>query len=445
MNRPNLLSLAAAAVLLSIASSEALAQNAPQYFPPQHQRGAPLFQLPQSQYQAPTVEHYVEQAPALWDESRPIEHFLHEVASRSWVRLEFMQWSYQDPGGGTIGAPVSGLQYVVPNRSVQGITSPIDINDNLNGGNTVGQTLFPQSNTLSLLDAPGVRGTLGVAMNGGDLELSFFGFQQKSDVTAFDNIAGPRENLAAVAAAANPPVILDPTLGTPSSPNYAIPLLTDGLVTDVAGLNSLIFDKTFRATFSSQMWGTELTFLTDRYVPGDGFGFQWLGGIRYTNLDENYDIHGTFDGGAAVLDRTTDINSAVINNFYGPEAGVRFSYATRWVTFSATPRVMFGLNDYTATVSANPLGTVRTTFDSHKIDFGNITQLNLAGEVHLNSKFSVYAGYDFMWIPRISRPHENIYYNSTNTALGFTPDIRQNVNFSNFIANGFSLGAVFRY
>ena len=30
-------------------------------------------------------------------------------------------------------------------------------------------------------------------------------------------------------------------------------------------------------------------------------------------------------------------------------------------------------------------------------------------------------------------------------AAGFTPDIRQNVNYSNFSANGFSLGAVFRY
>jgi hypothetical protein len=443
MNRPNLLSLAATAVLLSIASSEALAQSSPQYCPPP--QGHPsLFQVPRSQYQAPVVDHYVEQAPALWDENRPIEHFLHEVASRSWLRLEFMQWSFQDPGGGTIGAPVLGLQRVVPNNSVEGINSPVEINNNLNGGATAGLTLFPQSNSLDLTDAPGVRGTLGVAMNGGDLELSFFGFEQKSDAVAFDNIDGPRQILATVLAGTG--TTLNPTLGSSTNPNYAIPLLTNGSATNVAGLNSLVFDKTFRADFSSHLWGTELAFLTNRYVPGDGFGFQWLGGVRYSNLDENYDIRGTFDGGAAGVDRTSNINSAVVNNLYGPEAGARFSLNSRWVTLSATPRVMLGLNDYSASVSSDVLGTGRTTFEDRKIDFGSITQVNLAAEVHFNTKFSMFAGYDFMWMPRISRPHENIYYNSIpGGAAGFTPDIRQNVNYSNFSANGFSLGAVFRY
>ncbi len=450
MNRPNLFSLAAAAVLLSVTSLEVLAQYPQQYSPPPQQGHPSLFQVPRNQYQAPVVDHYVEAAPALWDENRPIEHFLHEVTSRSWLRLEFMQWSMQDPGGGTIGAPVSGLQFVVPNNSVQGINSPVPVNNNLNGGATAGDTLFPQSNSLDLIDTPGMRGTLGVAMNGGDLELSFFGFQQKSDIVAFNNIDGPRQILANLVPTGG--TAIDPTLGTFPNPNYAIPLLTAGSATGIAGLNSLIFDKTFQADFSSQLWGTELTFLTDRYIPGEGFGFQWLGGIRYTNLDENFDIHGTFAGDADAEDWTTDINSAVVNNLYGPEAGARFSLNTRWFTLSATPRVMLGLNDYTATVSSkvssNALGTGRTSFDSRKVEFGTITQLNLAGEVHFNTKLSVFAGYDFMWIPRISRPHENIVYNSVAAGVGetgFTPDIRQNVNFSNFAANGFSVGAVFRY
>lgn len=460
MNRPNLLSLAAAAVLLSIASSEALAQHTPQYGPPEsggppqyagpqycppEQQGHPsLFQTPRNQYQAPVVDHYVEQAPGLWDENRPIEHFLHEVTSRSWMRLEFMQWSLQGPRGGTIGAPVSGLQFVVPNNSIEGIDVPILVNDNLNGGNTAGLTLFPQSNGLDLIDTPGIRGTLGVAMNGGDLELSFFGFQQQSSQTAFNNIDGPRQILADEIIAQGG-ISVDPAIGISTNPNYAIPLLTNGTVTDVAGMNSLIFDQSLQATLSSQMWGSELAFLTDRYVPGEGFGFQWLGGLRYTNLDESYTIHGTYDGGA-VADRTTNIRSAVNSNYYGPEAGARFSVNTRWFTLSATPRIMMGLNDHTATVSANAIGTGLTSFESNKVNFGTVTQLNLAAEVHLNTKFSVFGGYDFMWLTQVSRPDQNIYYNSiSGGAAGFTPDIRQNVNYSNFAANGFSLGAVFRY
>ncbi len=449
MKRPNLLSLAAAAVLLSIASSEALAQYppqyaGPQYCPPQQQGHPSLFQMPRNQYQAPVVDHYVEQAPGLWDENRPIEHFLHEVSSRSWLRLEFMQWSLQGPSGGTIGAPVSGLQFVVPNNSIEGIDVPILVNDNLNGGNTAGFTLFPQSNGLDLIDTPGIRGTLGVAMNGGDLELSFFGFEQQSSETAFHDIDGPRQINAALPLGPGG-VVIDPTLGTTTNPNYAIPLLTDGAVTDVAGLNSLIFDKSLQATLSSQMWGSELTFLTERYVPGEGFGFQWLGGLRYTNLDESYNIQGIYDGGAAA-DRATNISSAVNSNYYGPEVGARASVNTRWFTLSATPRIMMGLNDHTATMTSDAIGTGVTSFASSKVNFGTITQLNLAAEVHLNTKFSVYGGYDFMWLTQVSRPDENIYYNSISAgAAGFTPDIRQNVHYSNFSANGFSLGAVFRY
>jgi len=461
MNRPNLLSLAAAAVLLSIASSEALAQHTPQYGPsaysgppqyagpeycPPEQQGHPsLFRMPRNQYQAPVVDHYVEQAPGLWDENRPIEHFLHEVASRSWMRLEFMQWTFQGPHAGTIGAPVSGLQFVVPNNSIEGINSPILVNDNLNGGNTAGFTLFAQSNALDLIDTPGIRGTLGVAMNGGELELSFFGFQQQSSITAYNDIDGPRQILAAEILATTG-VVVDPAIGNTINPNYAIPLLTDGNVTDVAGLNSLIFDKSLQARFSSQMWGSELTFLTDRYVPGEGFGFQWLGGLRYTNLDESYNIHGVYEGDSAAVDRTTDIRSAVNSNYYGPEVGARASVNTRWFTLSATPRIMMGLNDHTATVSSSITGTGATSFHNSRVNFGTITQLNLAAEVHLNTKFSVYGGYDFMWLTQVSRPDENIYYNSISAgAAGFTPDIRQEVQYSNFTANGFSLGAVFRY
>ncbi len=460
MNRPNLLSLAAAAVLLSIASSEALAQYAPQSGPP-HYGGAPeycqqpyqrhpsLIQMPQNHYQAPTVDHYVESAPALWDDNRPIEHFLHEVATRSWVRVEFMQWSMREPGGGTIGAPVSGLLNVVPNNSVEGISSPVQINNNLNGGNDAGFVLFPQSNNLSLIDAPGTRGTLGVAMNGGDLELSFFGFQQKKGDLSWTNIDGPRVINAVAFPVVGAPI--DTSLGTTINPNYAIPLKTNGVVTNLTGLNALIFDKSLHVSMGSRLWGTEMTFLTERYNPREGLGFQWLGGLRYTSLDEVFAIAGVSDGGTTVPDYNANISSTVINNLYGPEAGIRATYNNRWFTLSATPRVMLGLNDFTASTTSTfsgPLTAGNSSIEHRKVDFGSVTQLNMLAEIHLNTKFSIYGGYDFMWIPHVSRPNRNIDYDSVPDpagVTGFTPDINQDINYTNFSAKGFSVGATFRY
>ena len=438
MIRPNLLCLVSAVAFLLAASSSACAQHGPQ-FGPGH---PPLIQLPQSNCPAPIVDHYSQGHPRLWDEEQPIEKFLTEVTSRSWLKMEFLMWNYSAPGDNLIGAPVTGLQFVVPNNSLQGIDVPIDVNDNLNGGNSVGATLFPTMVTIGGQDVPGIRGTWGVALNDAELEMSFFGLEQSGDSLFINNIAGPRDLLFALDPLNNP----DPSLGTTFNPNYAIPLLTDGAVTDVAAMNALIFNDSLQAEQRTQVWGSEISLLTDKDFVGNGPSWQWLGGFRYVSLDEEFSVNGTFNGRGLVADRTTTIRSHATNHIYGPEIGGRAAINTRWFTLSATPRVMFGLNDHTTSVNANPLGTGATRFGSNTVDFGTITQLNLSGEVHLNRHFSVYGGYDFMWLPRVTRPQNNIVYNSTTAAGGgFTPDIRENVNFSNFVAQGISIGAVFRY
>ncbi len=436
MIRPNLLCLVAAVTFLLAASSAASAQHGPQF----GHAHPPLIQLPQSNYRAPIVDHYVQGPPGLWDDEQPIEKFLTEVTSRSWLKMEFLMWENTAAGDTTIGAPVTGLQLVVPDNSRQGIDVPVDINDNLNGGNTVGATLFPTLTTIGGQDVPGVRGTWGVALNNADLEISFFGLERSSDSFLRNDIAGPRDILATI----NPTI--DASLGTTFNPNYAIPLLTDGLVTDVAAVNALIFNDSFQASLRTQLWGSEILLLSDKDIAGEGPSWQWLGGFRYISLDEEFNAGGTFDGRGLVPNRTTTIRSHATNHIYGPQFGGRAAFNTRWFTLSATPRVTFGLNDYTTSVNANALGTGATRFGSNNVEFGTVTQLNLSGEVHLSTHFSVYGGYDFMWFPKVTRPQENIVYNSTNAVGGgFTPDIRENVNFSNFLAQGISVGAVFRY
>ena len=106
MLRPNLYSLLAASVMLMFGSTQAAAQYGPA---PGYQPHQPLIQMPRSTYQAPIVDHYVESATRLWDDSRPVEHFLSEVARRSWVRVEYLHWDTKPPGASSIGAPVTGI------------------------------------------------------------------------------------------------------------------------------------------------------------------------------------------------------------------------------------------------------------------------------------------------------------------------------------------------
>lgn len=422
MLRPNLLLLTGVILIASFSMGRVNAQHfgSPQAGPYQQQ---PLLQMPQSTYQAPIVDHYVQGPPKLWDDQQPVEWFLGELARRSWLRVEYLHWGMKDLGDSTAGAPVTGIT----DRDGQ-----FTAFDNLNGGVSTGiAELFSQDN-IDLNDASGVRGTWGLDLNGGQMELSFFGTQEAEDSITLSPLRNFRTGT-------------DPGTGNEFSPNIALPFLTSGNVATTANMNALIFDDSASATMASQVWGTELSFLTDTYMPGEGFHWQWLGGFRYLNLDEQYGFRGVFDDGGTIADRVTTVNADTTNNVYGPQIGARAAIVHRWFTLAATPRISFGLNDYNASVSADPLGAGATSSSRDEIDFCTITQLTFSGEVHLSTRFSLYGGYDFMWLPTVARPHESILYDSAAGGAGFIPSITVADEVSSFLAQGFSIGATFRY
>ncbi len=428
MIRPNLRSFAAAVACLTLAPVAASAQEGFYGGP-----GDPsAHRLPRSSYQAPIQDHYIRGSTEVWDENRPIESFLGNVADRSWIRLEFLMWN-NNGDHDHIGAPVSGLQ-ANSRGELQGYTVPVPLVDNLNGGTVdTGDALFPNATMLGTKDIPGVRGTWGLDLNGADMEMSFFGMGQSSSSMVDNDISAARVFVG---------LTTPPEFGTSLFPNTAVPLLTDGNVSPVADVNALIFSESFSQNLETQMWGSEIVFLTDSNAPGGaGASFQWLGGFRYVNVDESYGFVGK-----AVNIAASSVNSSTINNFYGPELGARLALSSKYMTFSATPRVMFGLNDNSSSVSSVIQGVNGTTHDSRNVDFGTITQINLAAEVHLSPAFSVFGGYDFMVLTGITKPFDNIYYNSVTDSLGDrTADIGQRVELQNLVVNGFSIGAVFRY
>ena len=428
MIRPNLRSFAAAVACLTLAPVAASAQEGFYGGP-----GDPsAHRLPRSSYQAPIQDHYIRGNTEVWDENRPIESFLGDVADRSWIRLEFLMWN-NNGDHDHIGAPVSGLQ-ANSRGELEGYTVPVPLIDNLNGGTVdTGDALFPNATMLGTKDIPGVRGTWGLDLNGADMEMSFFGMGQSSSSMVDDDISAARVFVG---------LTTPPEFGTSVFPNTAVPLLTDGNIAPVADVNALIFSESVSQNLETQMWGSEIVFLTDSNAPGGaGASYQWLGGFRYVNVDESYGFVGK-----AVNIPATSVNSSTINNFYGPELGARLALSSKYFTFSATPRVMFGINDNSSSVSSIIQGVNGTAHDYQNVDFGTITQINLAAEVHLSPAFSVFGGYDFMVLTGVSKPFDNIYYNSVTDALGDrTADIGQRAELQNLVVNGFSVGAVFRY
>jgi hypothetical protein len=475
MTRPNLRQFLTAVLSLLAATSAARAQHfhgGPGPMPAEHvmyQSGVPHQPMYSS---APIVEHYIGGDPDAWNESRPIERFLSETAQQSWLRLEFMVWDYGDLGNDFIGAPVTGLvNGALPNQ-VQGRDITVPYSDNLNGGASIGDALIPTTNGMDLNSILGLRGTWGLHLDGAEMEWSFFGFEDVTTLSDFGSIAAARLAYERGRTSGDPALAalpqIDPTLGAsasptsntvalpgtrPWSPNYFIPLLTDGAVQDVQSANALVFNDRLTVGASSQVWGSELAFLSNRRAPGGvGPSLQWLGGLRYINLEEAFWLTGSYGTTAGptsiIATRNTAINSTTMNHIYGPEFGARLALTSKYLTLSATPRVMFGLNNYTGEVAADPTGLAVTHTGDESVEFSTATQLNLLAEMHFNRHFSVYGGYDFMVITGISRPHENVYYNSVLNLVGGTTDvdIRQRTNIDDyFFANGVSFGLKVQY
>lgn len=380
-------------------------------------------------YQPQQINRYVgEKVPEIWDESQPIERFFESVAQRSRLRLEYLHWDLDSPRNQNIGAPITDIADPLV---------PFEVFDNFNGGASAGLAIAPGTNNLGMEDTSGIRGTLEVDLNGLDLELSVFGTQETGDDLRITNLQAGR------------PATLE-ALGTVNRPNIVMPLLTDGAANSSTTMNSFIYDDSFRATIDAQLWGTEAILLQEFYLPNHPCNWQWLGGFRYISFDEQMTHIGVYNnGGALAVPRVTQIGGEAINNVYGPEVGGRASIRTKYVSFTATPRIAFALNDSTSSVITGPLteaneAVVRMTEES--IDFSPILEVNLQMQIHVTPNFTLYGGYDVLYIFKASRPNNNIVYDSTAGAGAvFQPNIGQEVSLDDFNAQGFNIGGIFTY
>lgn len=378
-----------------------------------------------------------------WNETQPIEAFLTQIGRRSWLRLEYLNWDFEDPTG-SIGAPL---------LNNDGRT-PFLVEDNVDG-DQFGFAIVPNFDNVTLNDVAGIRGTYGIWFDGGSIEFSVFGTDQASDEAAFLNLQANRPD---------PPDPNDPNppppnagLGTQSNPNIIIPLTVDGIASDATvsdptvpvALAFLGFDESYRATLRSQIWGGELNVLSKPSPSTNGFTWQWLGGMRYMSFDESFGQVGTSDGGGAFIPVTTRIRSSASNNLYGPTAGFRMQLASKYLTLSATPRITMGLNDYTsrlATSTRDPNGIIsQTIISEEEVDFTTLTQVSFLAEVHCSEAFTIFGGYDFFWSHRVARPFRSVVYDSTVNVDTLEPLIGLNSDPESLALEGFSFGAVIRF
>jgi hypothetical protein len=344
------------------------------------------------------------------------------------VTLEYLHWDLENPEARSLGAPIT--DNADPSQ-------PFQVFNNINGsGANTGFGVVVNSNVLGLEDSPGARGTLAVDLNGGTLETTFFGLSQNNDDFRLNNIAAGR-------------AVGSEGIGTLLRPNIVTPLRAGGFATSSAALNALIYDESYTAAIETNIWGAEIMFLQDYYLPNESFNWQWLGGFRYVSMQEDFVQVGSFnDGGTLAVSQVATSGGETYNNMYGPEFGGRASLRSKFVTFTATPRIAFALNDHTSTVNDSLTGVTTpssTRVTEESIDFTPIVELNLKLQFHLTPNFSVFGGYDLFYAGQVSRPTGNMVYNSTVNGAGFDPTLGQNVILEDFLGHGLSIGGILTY
>ncbi len=353
----------------------------------------------------------------------PSFDFLKDVARNSWFRLEYIQWSFRNPSNELLGVAPSGV--VHPEEPF------------LAGERSTGQVFVGEVASLEEIDQknlPGIRGTLGIELNEGTLEWATFYIAKQDQTIGFSDFY-------------NSPYTIDPSLSALAvDQSIFIPLLDQGVTPPPSGTTTssspvLAFDTSFQARLETSMFGTEANYVWNYSRPSAFWHWRPSVGIRYINFTEKLGMTGVT---TVPDDHTTTIFSKSINNFIGPQAGLRAELRHEWFTLSVDPKVIIASNRQSSAVTTNDLydsttGAFETKDQTY--EFSPMFSLAVQGQVHFTDNMSLFVGYDLLFIHRMSRPWDNIYYNDAGT--GNPPGVVLDQHFTDFLLQGFSVGGQF--
>jgi hypothetical protein len=350
----------------------------------------------------------------------------------TFIRVEYLNWNFKNPGSQLLGAPVAGVGDPTKPFLVfpPGAPSPL------------GFASVPTTQPIDLSSTSGLQVTGGMTfIDGGALEVSAFWLARKQsgyilragqDVafdTDFD--AGPGGDPPSVEKAEGETLPL--FLGTST--------LFQGQVSD----HLLLYNVSFKAVMQSQLWGGEANYLYDYDAVGM-LQFRPLIGARYLNLTERLTQIGVFQDILPEPLIVSTIDSHTRNQLWGGQIGFRTQIVTKYLDVGITPKVLFLGNTASADVftehlrsNADPV--VATSSQSTTFSFGG--EVGAYAQLNLTPYFSIRGGYNLLWLSRVTRPQKDIYYNDNGPLA--PPAIVSQLVFNDIIINGFSVGMQFQW
>lgn len=363
----------------------------------------------------------------LFDDS-PLNKSLESSFRHAFFRTEYLLWGFGKPGRIQLSAPrlVSPTDPIATGESTDAFTAT-----NPTTGQT-GTATAPNLDSFDLGANNGFRGTFGMPFGPGAFEASAFIFQTSNDTHDFTNLIIPAE--------VGPPAVEATFIAQPV-------LISGALSTD-----SLVYTESYQVSLKTAVWGTEANyvFAPPNVGTGDFFTISPIVGFRYFNFRETLNQSGVYqfstNGGVTTTDVRRRIDASNGNNSYGPQIGLRTEVNIARLTIGAEPKIMLGLNSYTANLqTANILNPTETPLNirGDGTNFGPLADIKVYSRFALTQNLGVFIAYNALWAGQLTRPYDNIVYNTA--AGGAVNDFQQKVNTTDAVLQGMSFGAEYRY
>jgi hypothetical protein len=354
-----------------------------------------------------------------------LDRLLRVLVRNTWIRWEYMNFESKRPGDHLLGAD---------NPMVNNERMPFTVSS---GGNPIGVATVPALDSILLNNVNGMRGTLGVMLSDGALELNVWGLSENDSTLSMSG-------LGAQAFGANTGGAADPVFAA-----------TTTMLNGLPGNNQFLYDHSFEARYVQDVWGTGINYIANDPDVGPGLKLMPIVGFRYLEVTEGLFQTGVFNGGFdgvvdfgedlnsnGMLDTGEDINndglldlglvstidSRVNNEIYAPQIGFRLQFEHEWFHLGFEPKLAVGVNRYEMAVETNQLrsfGDPRTHDSRRGSRFAQVADFRFFVKLFPSDNLELFFAYDITVAGGLSRAHDNVYYNdngqSEPPAIGVDP------------------------
>ena len=356
-----------------------------------------------------------------WDYgSSPFDALLLSAVKGAYFRVEYLNWTYKDPGNQALGSALAG------------VPEPRDPFPVTVASQLAGIARVATLDTTDLSHRNGIRSTIGLPLPAGrgGFEASIFWMQDVTEVTQEFEIAGNK--------------IGPPLAGTNDVARF---IVTSTFTNGVPGSNLFIYDESFRTRFSSDLWGAEFNWVSDPYSSGPGLQIRPLLGFRYVDISEQLVQTGSFNQqGVLATSLVSVVTSQSDNKVYVPQVGLRMEFVHPRFALGVEPKIGFGINEAENVVVSERLRsqgdpTITSTDQASKLS--TVGEIALYGKLIVTEKLTVNFGYSFLFVDNTSRAHNSIFYNDNGPLNDAAIVARQSTELMYY--QGLNMGAEFRY